>query len=74
MPSIRFYDAKISWRNIFSASSLCQEQRQFSLSGKFSDYNNILITMRKDAEMQVMPLNFFSRESTKNYKRKIFLF
>ena len=49
MPSIRFYDAKISWRNIFSASSLCQGQRQFSLSGKFSDYNNILITMTKDA-------------------------
>ena len=34
---------------IFSESSLCQEQRQFSLSDNFSDYNKILITMKKDA-------------------------
>ena len=48
-PNIRFYDAQTSWRNIFSVSSLCQRQRQFSLSGNFFDYNNILITMKKDA-------------------------
>ena len=48
MPNIRFYDAQISWRNIFSVSSLCQGQGQFSLSGNFSDYNNISVTMKKD--------------------------
>ena len=48
MPNIRFYDAQISWRNIFSVSSLCQGQSRFSLSGNFSDYNNILITMTED--------------------------
>ena len=49
MLNIRFYDAKISWRNIFSVSSVCQGQRQFSLSGNFSSYKIILIFMRKDA-------------------------
>ena len=49
MPNIRFYEAQISWRNIFPVSSLCQGQRQFSLSENFSDYNNILIIMIKDA-------------------------
>ena len=49
MPNIRFYEAQISWRDIFPVSSLCQGQRQFSLSGNFSDYNNILIIVIKDA-------------------------
>ena len=49
MLDIRFYDAHISWRNLFSVSSLCQGQRQFSLSGNLFDYNNILITTKKDA-------------------------
>ena len=34
---------------ILSESSLCQGQRQFSLSDNFSDYNKILITLKKDA-------------------------
>ena len=49
MPNIHFYEAQISWRNIFSFRSLCQGQEQFSLSENFPDYNNILITMKKDA-------------------------
>ena len=49
MPNIRFYEAQISWRNIFSVSSLCQGQRQFSLLENFSVYSNILISMKKDA-------------------------
>ena len=49
MLDIRFYDAHISWRNLFSVSSLCQGQRQFSLSGNLFDYNNILIATKKDA-------------------------
>ena len=49
MPNIRFYDSQISWRKIFSVSSLCQGQRQFSLSRNFSDYNIVLIIMKKDA-------------------------
>ena len=48
MPNIRFYQVQISWRNIFSVSSLYQGQRQFSLPENFSDYNNIVITMKKD--------------------------
>ena len=48
MPNICFYDAEISLRNIFSVSSLCQGQRQFSLSGDFFGYNNTLINMKKD--------------------------
>ena len=48
MPNIPFYEAQISWRNIFSVSSFCQGQRQFSLLDNFSDYNNILIAMKKD--------------------------
>ena len=49
MANIRFYDAQISWRNIFTVSSPCQGQRQFSQSGNFFDYNNIWIIMKKDA-------------------------
>ena len=49
MPNIRFHEAQVSRINIFSVSSLCQGQRQFSLSGNFSYFNNILITMKKDA-------------------------
>ena len=49
MPNIHFYDAQISWRNIFSESSFCQGQRQFSRSGNFSDYNIISVIMKKDA-------------------------
>ena len=49
MPNIHFYDAQISWRNIFSVSSFCQGQRQFSRSGNFSDYNIISVIMKKDA-------------------------
>ena len=51
MPNIRFSEAKISWMNIFSLSlsvSVSVGQRQFSLSDNFSDYNNILITRKKD--------------------------
>ena len=39
----------LSWRNLFFVSSLCQGQGQFSLPGNLFDYNNILITMKKDA-------------------------
>ena len=49
MPNIRFYDAHISWRNIFSVNLLSQSQRQLSLSGDLFDYNDILIIMKKDA-------------------------
>ena len=49
MPNIGIYDAQISWRKIFSVSSLHQGQRHFSLSGNFSDYKITLIIMKKDA-------------------------
>ena len=49
MPNIRFYDAHISWRNIFSVNLLSQSQRQLSLSGGLFDHNDILIIMKKDA-------------------------
>ena len=49
MPNIRFYDAQISWRNIFSVSSLCQGQRQSSLSRDFCDDEIIFMIMKKDA-------------------------
>ena len=52
MSNIHFYDAQISWKNILSVSSLCHGQRKFSLSGNFSDYNNILITM-KNAQLNL---------------------
>ena len=48
MPNISFYDAQSFLKNIFSVSSPCHGQRQFSLPGNFSDYNNILIAMKKD--------------------------
>ena len=48
MPNISFYDAQSFLKNIFSVSFPCQGQRQFSLLGNFSDYNNILITIKKD--------------------------
>ena len=47
-PNIRFYGAQITWRNIFSVSSLCHGKRQFPLSRIFFDYNNILISIKKD--------------------------
>ena len=34
-PNIRFYGAQITWRNIFSVSSLCHGKRQFPLSRIF---------------------------------------
>ena len=48
MPNISFYDAQSFLKNILSVSFPCQGQRQFSLPGNFSDYNNILITIKKD--------------------------
>ena len=48
MPNISFYDAQSFLKNIFSVSFSCQGQRRFSLPGNFSDYNNILITLKKD--------------------------
>ena len=52
MSNIHFYDAQISWKNILPVSSLCHGQRKFSVSGNFSDYNNILITM-KNAQLNL---------------------
>ena len=49
MPNIGIFDAQISWRKIFSVSSLRQGQRHFSVPGNFSDYEIILIIMKKNA-------------------------
>ena len=48
IPNISFYDAQSFLKNIFSVSSPCHGQRQFSLPGNLSDYNNILSAMKKD--------------------------
>ena len=48
LPSIHFYDGQISWKKIFSVSSLSGTETVFSVRN-LSDYNIITIIMKKDA-------------------------